>query len=696
MTNETSDSISKPSETNVHHRRNKSDTSTSSTVPQSEEPSTKQSIIPRFASYFTFKTSAKNDTDDNKNEYTRKSTQRPWLCRNLCCKLFFLICLIYVIMYVRPDYSIHIRNSIEDILTKLNLTSSEFQYRPGQQLAKYRQPSMPIIIIPGIVSTGLELWEGTECATGRFRHRFWTSMQMVDNIGRDHQCWLKHISLDLSTWKDPESIRLRPILGWAAADYVFPGYWLWSKVIHNLADIGYDPNNLVTLGYDWRLPPQFLEERDGYFTQLKFYTEFLRQKHGEKVALLTHSMGANYVYYFLRWVTEQAGDQWIEENVATFLNVGGPLLGSPKALSAVLSGEMKDTSVLGDLGRNILGKVIGKLTVFPRFFRALGSIPSLFPRGGSDVWKECYGTEKNEFKHMLTFPKDRYKNFASRLRKLREKCEEEIDYDHGFDSILEELYAKPELVEEIMTHNHTVEQFLDVLKTIAPRYMSLVNKYYALDGTVHTKKDQYKTNKWKSDSRYWSDPLSTPLPNVTNLKIYCMYGYIQEPMTECGYSYGFYPHSDYCSSALLIFNTSHTNPSEHIKSGVYLGPGDATVPLVSLGYMCAGPWKQFGSYHNPGHVQTIIREYVHKTTTFDILTTRLEDALRGGEYAVTHVELLGNRDFLTDLLMIVSKPIIGTNQSQLLVNDKNINEDQIYSNIHQISHRIIERHKDHN
>ncbi len=68
-------------------------------------------------------------------------------------------------------------------------------------------------------------------------------------------------------------------------------------------------------------------------------------------------------------------------SVATFLNVGGPLLGTPKAFSAVLSGEMKDTSVLGDLGRNILGKVVGKLVVFPRFFRALGSIPSMFPRG---------------------------------------------------------------------------------------------------------------------------------------------------------------------------------------------------------------------------------------------------------------------------------------------------------------------------
>ena len=68
-------------------------------------------------------------------------------------------------------------------------------------------------------------------------------------------------------------------------------------------------------------------------------------------------------------------------SVGAFLNVGGPLLGTPKAFSAVLSGEMKDTSVLGDLGRNILGKVVGKLVVFPRFFRALGSVPSMFPRG---------------------------------------------------------------------------------------------------------------------------------------------------------------------------------------------------------------------------------------------------------------------------------------------------------------------------
>jgi phospholipid:diacylglycerol acyltransferase len=160
-----------------------------------------------------------------------------------------------------------------------------------------------------------------------------------------------------------------------------------------------------------------------------------------------------------------------------------------------------------------------------------------------------------------------------------------------------------------------------------------------------------------------------------------------------GYSYGFYKHTDYCSSALLLFNTSYTDESEHVKSGVYLGPGDATVPLVSLGHMCAGPWKQHGSFHNPGQVQSIIREYVHKTTSFDILTTRLEDALRGGEYAVTHVEILGNREFLNDLLIIVSKPIKGTNQSHS-INDDNIKQDRIYSNIRQMSDRIMKRNKD--
>ncbi len=124
------------------------------------------------------------------------------------------------------------------------------------------------------------------------------------------------------------------------------------------------------------------------------------------------------------------------------------------------------------------------------------------------------------------------------------------------------------------------------------------------------------------------------------------------------------------------------------RYGVHLGPGDGSVPLISLGHMCAGPWRESNSYLNPGHVRTIIREYVHKTTPLNILTTHIEDLLRGGEHAITHMELLGNRDFIMDLIMIVTEPIPGTNQSVFAVN---VNDDRIYSNIAGISARIMKR-----
>lgn len=168
MTNETSDSVSE----SLHHRRKKSNS--------------KPIASP---------------VEEKDDKYRSKPpVQRSCFRRHICCNLLLVICAIWLISFFRPDYSIHIRNKIEEILKSFNLTSEEFRLRPGQRLAEFRQPSMPIIIIPGIISTGLELWKGTECATGKFRHRFWTSMQMVDNIGRDHQCWLKHLSLNLTTW----------------------------------------------------------------------------------------------------------------------------------------------------------------------------------------------------------------------------------------------------------------------------------------------------------------------------------------------------------------------------------------------------------------------------------------------------------------------------------------------------------------
>ena len=42
-----------------------------------------------------------------------------------------------------------------------------------------------------------------------------------------------------------------------------------SKIIENLAVVGYDTNNLHLAPYDWRLSFYNLEERDGYFSKLR-------------------------------------------------------------------------------------------------------------------------------------------------------------------------------------------------------------------------------------------------------------------------------------------------------------------------------------------------------------------------------------------------------------------------------------------
>jgi len=43
-----------------------------------------------------------------------------------------------------------------------------------------------------------------------------------------------------------------------------------------------------------------------------------------------------------------AGNEWIDRNVASFVNVAGPLLGTAKAMTSVMSGEMRDTAELID------------------------------------------------------------------------------------------------------------------------------------------------------------------------------------------------------------------------------------------------------------------------------------------------------------------------------------------------------------
>ena len=123
----------------------------------------------------------------------------------------------------------------------------------------------PVIMIPGVISTGLESW-GTEEDESRqyFRKRLWGSWSMMRALIMDKAGWKRHIMLDKQTGLDPPGIKLRAAQGFDATDFFITGYWIWNKILENLASIGYDPTSAYTAAYDWRLSYANLEVRDQY------------------------------------------------------------------------------------------------------------------------------------------------------------------------------------------------------------------------------------------------------------------------------------------------------------------------------------------------------------------------------------------------------------------------------------------------
>ncbi len=118
---------------------------------------------------------------------------------------------------------------------------------------------------------------------------------MISQVTFNRDKWISALMLDPVTGLDPPGVKVRAAEGIDAASSFIQGYWLWcvpvhrascmrsdvrlvntiylpllrSKIVENLAVVGYDTNNLHLAPYDWRLSYYNLEERDGYFSKLR-------------------------------------------------------------------------------------------------------------------------------------------------------------------------------------------------------------------------------------------------------------------------------------------------------------------------------------------------------------------------------------------------------------------------------------------
>ena len=195
--------------------------------------------------------------------------------------------------------------------------------RPGFQMAlEGARGKYPIVMIPGFVTSGLEVWEGKDCGKKYFRQRMWGGVGSVQQWLMERHCVMQHLTLDPATGLDPEGIRIRASQGFEAADYFMGNYWVWGKILESLADVGYDGSNMSMESYDWRLSFPKLEERDGFFTKLKYKIEAFHKVTGKKIVLTSHSLGVLLVHYFFAWVSDQEPD-WVDKHIHAYINIAG-------------------------------------------------------------------------------------------------------------------------------------------------------------------------------------------------------------------------------------------------------------------------------------------------------------------------------------------------------------------------------------
>lgn len=418
----------------------------------------------------------------------------------------------------------------------------------------------PVFFIPGYITSGLEIWANLPCAKAKFRERIWGTANMVKLFITDPKCWISHMLLEpiLGTDKngtrslhftDPVGVRIKPAGGLAAADFVIGDYWVWNPIIEALGYAGYDESYMWMMSYDWRLPIRDLEFKDRFFTRMALEIEKLVKLNGNKVLMITHSFGAKVGFYFLNWADRHLDPMWIENHIFASYNVGPVFLGVPKAISALLSGDTRDTAQLGPLS-TLFDSVLPS-SDRSALTAAWGSIGDMLPFGSHGVWQHAM------------------------------------------------LYLNGNL-----TNPYSVNE------TLALLFNTSAMTYHAEHSKTGPHVYRCPTENAPARTCYkgaWLDPTISPLPRtIAKMKVWCAYG--TGIPTEVGYHYSTNGEDLRENSAFKI-DTS-ISEKDKVINGVILDDGDGTVPIQSLAYMCVEGWRK-GSHLNPHGVDVKVRELRH-------------------------------------------------------------------------------------
>ncbi|KAI0030015.1 phospholipid/diacylglycerol acyltransferase [Vararia minispora EC-137] len=524
---------------------------------------------------------------------------------------------------------------------KLNNDGREFEV--GEIMRKRGLTAhYPVVLVPGVISTALESWSTSPEYRDTFRRKIWGGFGMLSQVTFNREKWMAAIMLDPVTGIDPPGVKVRAAEGLDAASSFIQGYWVWSKIIENLAVVNYDTNNMQLAPYDWRLSMSNLEERDAYFSKLKSTIEGFKKKQSRKTVVVSHSMGST-VGFFLKWVeSPQHGGSdaaWVENHIEAWISVAGTHLA--KAMTAFLSGEMKDTVQMNPAGEYVLERFFSKKER-RKLFRSWAGSASMWVKGGDAIWGNS------------TFAPDDEDGCAHSHGEL-------IAFREGIDA---RNPPNPLAVPSNLTASQAGTWILEHTPTTFQRMME-TNYSNGIE------RDYAQLVRNDLDHRKWTNPLEVRLPNAPSMKIFCIYGHGKETERSYWYKAGRYTHEEISADAAGVvcsgdadcggqtpkppldmpfsrdnaIDKDFTNEDiiPKIRNGVKMGEGDGTVSLLSLGAMCVGGWKH--ARWNPAGI---------KITTVELPHQPIPTIPRGGANTSDHVDILGSSGLNEAIVKVVT------------------------------------------
>ncbi|XP_047336768.1 phospholipid:diacylglycerol acyltransferase 1-like [Impatiens glandulifera] len=642
--------------------------------------------------------------NEGRNEEAEKRIRRinkKWNCIDSCCWFVGCACSMWwFLLFILNAMPASIPQYVTEAIT------GPLPDAPGVKLCKEGlKANHPVVFVPGIVTGGLELWEGHLCAEGLFRKRLWGGT--FGELYKRPLCWVEHMSLDNETGLDPPGVRIRPVSGLVAADYFAPGYFVWAVLIANLAQIGYEEKNMYMAAYDWRLSFQNTEVRDQTLSRMKSNIELMVATNGgRKVVIIPHSMGVLYFLHFMKWVEAPSpmggggGLDWCSKHIKAVVNIGGPFLGVPKAFTGLFSAEAKDIAVARGIAPGILDTdVFGLQTLqhVMRMTRSWDSTMSMIPKGGNTIWgdhdwspEEGYDCSAKKIKtndtpmgdHNGTWASEdtttnhvhygRLISFGKNVAEAESSNENRVNFKDAVKGnnlintschdVWNEYHDMGiEGIKAVADYKvFTADSIIDMLHFVAPKMMKRGSAHfsYGIADNLDDKKYQHY--------KYWSNPLETKLPNAPDMEIYSMYG-VGIP-TERAYVYKLSSTSDCYIPFKIDSSAEGGNNCSCLKGGVFSVDGDETVPVLSAGFMAAKGWRGKTRF-NPSGIKTHIREFYH---------ARPANLLEGrGTQSGAHVDIMGNFALIEDIIRIAAG-----------ATGEDLGGDQVHSDIFKWSEKI--------